>query len=65
MPYDYYYFVRGILHENNLDDDECVPKLDIIDGGIYERNVTLQVTSNRGCGIDSKVTFYGDKMRRY
>lgn len=65
LPYDHYYFVRGILHENNLDDDECVPNLEIIQGGIYERNATLKVTSSRGCGIDSTVTFYGDKVNRY
>lgn len=65
MPYDHYYFIRGILHENNLDNPECSPELEIIRGGIYEKNVTMKISSKPGCGIDSTVTFYGDKARRY
>lgn len=48
-----------------MDDDDCAPKLDIIEGGIYERNVTLLITSKSGCGIDSLVIFYGDKTGRH
>lgn len=63
-PYDFNYFIRGIEHENLLDDDDCLPKLDIIEGGIFDRNVTLRITSLSGCGIDSKVAIYGDKAWR-
>lgn len=60
-PYDRYYFIRGILHENELDDDDCIPELEILEGGIYDRNATLRVRSQSGCGINSIITFYGDR----
>lgn len=63
-PYDYIYFIRGIVHENLLDDDDCLPKLEIIDGGIFDRNTTMKITSLSGCGINSKVSIYGDKAWR-
>lgn len=63
-PYDYFYTVRGIIHENLLDDDDCLPKLEIIEGGIFDINCTLRITSLSGCGINSKVSIYGDKAWR-
>lgn len=63
-PYDFHYFIRGIVHENLLDDDDCLPQLDIMEGGIFDRNVTLRITSLSSCGINSKVSIYGDKAWR-
>lgn len=63
-PYDHSYLIRGILHENELDDPDCIPELDIIEGGIYDRNVTLKITSQSGCAIDSKVMIHGEKEWR-
>lgn len=63
-PYDFNYFIRGIVHENLIDDEDCIPVLDIIEGGIFDRNVTIKIHSQRSCGIDSKVSIYGDKAWR-
>lgn len=63
-PYDFHYFIRGIVHENLLDDDDCLPQLNIVEGGIFDRNVTLRITSLMNCGINSKVSIYGDKAWR-
>ncbi|XP_031620591.1 uncharacterized protein LOC116339082 [Contarinia nasturtii] len=63
-PYDYNYFIKGIVHENLLDDDDCLPKLEIIEGGIFDRNTTMKITSLSGCGIHSEVSIYGHKSWR-
>lgn len=63
-PHDYTYFIRGIVHVNHLDPEDCPPELNIIEGGIYENNATVQIVSKPGCGIDSTILFYGDKYSR-
>lgn len=63
-PYDYNYFIRGIVHENLLDDPDCLPQLEIIEGGIFDRNATLKISTYSGCGIKSEVSIYGDKVWR-
>lgn len=62
---DHYSIVRGIRHRSNLDDRECRPEAEIIDGGLNYESATVRVSAPRGCGIDSDVEFYLDRIRNY
>lgn len=58
------YFIRGISHYSRLDEEKCPMELEIVEGGIYQKNATVQITAEWGCGIDSTLIFYGDKYNR-
>lgn len=62
---DQYSVVRGIRHKSNLDDPECRPDAEIIDGGLNYKSAIVRVSAPRGCGIDSDVEFYLDRIRYY
>lgn len=53
--------VRGIKHSSHLADD-CQPEATLIDGGINERTATIEITSQRGCGLDSIVEFFIEQL---
>lgn len=55
--------VRGIKHTNRLESvGECVPEVLVVDGGIDEERATVKITSMRGCGLDSLVEFFIEKL---
>ena len=54
--------VRGIKHSSRLDDDECQPEAMLTDGGINEHTATLEIISQRGCGLDSLVEFFIEQL---
>lgn len=47
---------------NRLDDENCQPEAMLIHGGINDRTATIQITSQRGCGLDSLVEFYIEQL---
>lgn len=49
--------IVGIRHVNLLDDDKCRPYIHISNGGIDQDRATVEITSERGCGIDSITEF--------
>lgn len=53
--------VRGIKHSSHLD-DECQPEATLTSGGINERMATIEITSQRGCGLDSLVEFFIEQL---
>lgn len=50
------YTIRGIKYVENAD-DSCEPKAEITEGGIDQKFATVKVTSGRGCGLHSVVSF--------
>lgn len=52
--------ILGIRHVNLLDDDKCRPYIHISNGGVDQERGTVEITSERGCGIDSIVEFVID-----
>lgn len=54
--------MRGIKHWNILNDAECRPAAEIVDGGIDYKNATVRVTAPRGCGIKAYVQFFVDRI---
>lgn len=53
--------VRGIKHSSRLD-DECQPEATLLSGGINEPTATIEITSQRGCGLDSLVEFFIEQL---
>lgn len=52
--------ILGIRHVNLLDDDKCRPYIHISNGGPDQERATVEITSERGCGIDSIIEFVID-----
>lgn len=58
------HLLRGIEHVNMVNKEETGcgdPTVEITEGGIYYPNVKIDITSPRGCPLDSTVYFYGSK----
>lgn len=49
--------IVGIKHTDNKSHPV---KIDILNGGIGDKIVTIRITSQRGHGINSQFTFYGN-----
>lgn len=58
------YVLHRIEHISHLDSFKCSPDITIISGGIYFPNVTLEIRSKRGCGLDSTLEFYGLEQKK-
>lgn len=57
-----YRTLRGIEHVNLVNKKETGcgdPTVEILEGGIYYPNVKIEVTSERGCPLDSVIFYYG------
>lgn len=52
--------IKGIQHWENVK-DSCVTKTEITKGGIGQKFATVLITTGRGCGINSVVTFFVDR----
>lgn len=59
-----YRILRGIEHVNFVDKEETGcgdPNVEIVEGGLYYPNAKIEVTSERGCPLDSVIYFYGSR----
>lgn len=54
--------VRSIKHDNKVDDLDCKPELEIINGGIGQHFAELSIKSLKGCAINSTVVFTTERV---
>lgn len=56
------YTIKGIKYVESSE-DSCAPKSEILKGGIDQKFATVKITSGRGCGLHSVVSFLVERPK--